>query len=464
MTELRITVTNTSPTGGTALTPTYFGFHDGSFDLFNVGEAASPGLESLAEDGAAATLAQERLAVSPGSQGIVVAGAAGPIDTQEVTTAIIDVDGATNRFASYGAMILPSNDAFIGTDDAVELFDSAGNFLGASRSVFEGTDVYDAGTEVNTELDAAFINQTAPNTGVDENGTVQLHPGFNGSAGNPEGEGDQIILGGTNAFGNFIDPVAADFTLPGAQIAVVHINTVVTTELTAGRDVFKGGTDDDIVTGGEGRDFLFGNAGYDDLFGGEGRDFLSGGTGADLLDGGEGRDLLFGGAGADRIFGGEGNDRAFGGDGNDLIDGGAGRDRLDGGAGNDRLDGGEGRDRLEGGAGDDALSGGADRDFLFGGSGDDLLNGGAGNDRLYGGIGADRFVFASGDGRDRVDDFDASEDTLQLVGTSITDLAGLDAASRERGGNLIIDLDGSDRIVLRDTSFDELNDGNVLFA
>ena len=185
MTELRITVTNTSPAGGTFLTPTYFGFHDGAFDLFDVGEAASPGLESLAEDGAAATLAQERLAVSPDSQGIVVTGAQGPIVTQEVTTATIDIDGSVNRFASYGAMLLPSNDAFVGTDEAVTLFNEDGSFAGASRTVFTGADVYDAGTEVNTEEDAAFLNQTAPNTGVTEGGTVQLHPGFNGSAGNP---------------------------------------------------------------------------------------------------------------------------------------------------------------------------------------------------------------------------------------------------------------------------------------
>ena len=461
MTELRITVTNTSPAGGTFLTPTYFGFHDGAFDLFDVGEAASPGLESLAEDGAAATLAQERLAVSPDSQGIVVTGAQGPIVTQEVTTATIDVDGSVNRFASYGAMLLPSNDAFVGTDEAVTLFNEDGSFAGASRTVFTGADVYDAGTEVNTEEDAAFLNQTAPNTGATEGGTVQLHPGFNGSAGNPGGT--QNILGGTNTFGEFIDPVAADFTLPGAQIAVVHINTVVETKGTSGRDIFFGDDDDDIVTGGEGRDILVGNAGYDDLFGGEGRDYLNGGAGADLLDGGEGRDLILGGAGADRISAGEGNDRAFGGSGNDVIEGGNGRDHLSGGTGNDALNAGEGRDVLHGGEDNDYLAGGAGRDFLFGGSGVDVLIGGTGNDRLYGGEGADTFKFTDGDGRDRVDDFDAAVDTIKLIGTGITDFDALDDASRERGENLIIDY-GDGRVVLRDTAFDELNEANFQFA
>ena len=225
MTELRITVRNTSEIGGTFLTPVYFGFHNGDFDLFDVGQAASAGLEQLAEDGSSATLAVERAAAAAGSQGIVVTGAGGPVATQEVTSGILDVDGTINTQVSLAAMILPSNDAFIGTDQAVTLFDGAGAFLGAQTLVFEGTDVYDAGTELNTELEAAFLNQTGPNTGDDEGGTVQLHPGFNGSEGNPAGEGDQVILSGTavNAAGAPIDTVAADFTRPGAGIAEIHI-------------------------------------------------------------------------------------------------------------------------------------------------------------------------------------------------------------------------------------------------
>ena len=123
-------------------------------------------------------------------------------------------------------MILPSNDAFVGTLDPVQLFDENGDFLGNQTLTFEGSDVYDAGTEVNTELDAAFINQMGPNTGETENGVIRFHDGFNGSVGNPEGEGDQIILGGTNAFGDTIDPTAADFTIDGAQIAEVSIELV----------------------------------------------------------------------------------------------------------------------------------------------------------------------------------------------------------------------------------------------
>ena len=382
MTELRITVRNLSDDGGVFLTPVYFGFHDGSFDLFDAGATASPGLEALAEDGNFSVIAGERQAADADSQGLVVTGAAGPIATQEMTSATIDVDGVSNGFASFGAMILPSNDAFIGTDQAVQLFDAYGRFTGEQTITFAGSDVYDAGTEVNTELDAAFINQMGPNTGVDENGVITQHPGFNGSLGNPVGEGDQIILGGTNAFGEAIDPVAADFTQPGAQIAEVHINTVVERTGTDKRDVIIGRGDDDIVDAGAGRDFIFTRGGWD------------------------------------------------------VVDAGAGNDKVFGGAGVDVLHGGAGRDWINGGRDDDYISGGTGRDFLIGGRGDDvfIFNEGDGNDKIldFDRRGDDRLLLNI-EGVDSFEDvLDAVEETWKGVTLDFDDagsitLAGVDA-------------------------------------
>ena len=49
-----------SDLGGTFNTPVWFGFHDGAtFDLFTEGEAASTGLERLAEDGSIEGIAAE---------------------------------------------------------------------------------------------------------------------------------------------------------------------------------------------------------------------------------------------------------------------------------------------------------------------------------------------------------------------------------------------------------------------
>jgi Ca2+-binding RTX toxin-like protein len=330
MTDLRVTIKNTSEKGGTFLTPVWFGFHDGSFDLFNVGEAASPGLEQLAEDGAAAILGTELIAADADGQGLVVTGAAGPIATQETTSTILDVDGVSNPFASFGSMIIPSNDAFIGTGEALRLFDTQGRFLGETTIEFAGQDAYDAGTEVNTELDAAFINQMAANTGVDESGVVHRHPGFNGSLGNPVGDGDQIILGGVNEAGEFVDPVAADFTRPDADLAEVHINTVRVREGTDDRDLIIGHGDDDLVAAGGGNDTVFGGAGWD---------VVDGGTGDDNILGGRGDDQLNGGAGDDKIFGGRGDDLIAGGEGDDWMAGGAGADTFlfQGGDGNDNI-------------------------------------------------------------------------------------------------------------------------------
>ncbi|MCV6584695.1 MAG: spondin domain-containing protein [Marinibacterium sp.] len=307
MTDLRITVKNTSEIGGTFLTPVYFGFHDGSFDLFDLGESASAGLESLAEDGSPAALAAERLAADADSQGLVVTGDAGPVATQETTSGTISVNGASNGFVSFASMIIPSNDAFIGTNDAIRLFNGSGDFIREQTITIDGSNVYDAGTEVNTELDAAFINQTGPNTGLDENGVVHLHPGFNGSEGNPVGDGDQIILGGTNAAGAAITE-EADFTRDGAQIAEIHINTVLEHDGTAGRDVILGGRDDDLVDAGAGNDIILTYRGWDVIDAGDGQDLVYAGSGDDLITGGSGNDTLYGGTGDDTFLFAQGDD------------------------------------------------------------------------------------------------------------------------------------------------------------
>ncbi|MEM6374921.1 MAG: spondin domain-containing protein [Pseudomonadota bacterium] len=348
-TEVRIAVINTSGIGGTAFTPLFAGFHDGSFDVYNPGEAASAGLEAVAEDGANGTIAAELIALDSDGQtvnvvGTTPAGGPGPIEAGGRASTTLEVDGASNGFLSLASMVLPSNDAFFGTNSAVQLFSEKGRFEGAQTLIFEGSDVLDAGTEVNTELDAAFINQTAPNTGVDEGGVVTRHPGFNGSLGNPVGEGDQIILGGTNAFGQAIDPVEADFTQPGAQIAAIHVNTVRRIEGGDRKDFIFGGRDDDIVHGNGGADIILGRGGWDVIYGGDGKDFISGGSGADELYGGKGADVIRGGSGSDLISGGKGKDVIFGGSGDDVISGGAGFDILRGGGGDDRFVFSEGSD------------------------------------------------------------------------------------------------------------------------
>lgn len=91
-----------------------------------------------------------------------------------------------------------------------------------------------------------------------------------------------------------------------------------------------------------------------------------------------------------------------------------------GGDGNDTLTGGSGADKLYGDAGTDKLYGGAGNDILSGGAGDDLLSGQAGTDTLTGGSGKDTFVYANGGGSDKITDYTAGYDTLQISSGSIS--------------------------------------------
>lgn len=217
--ELMITIENLAPTNGTWLTPVWGGFHDGGFDLYDDGSAASLGLERIAEDGNASVLSGEFLGSGFGTVDGMIGG--GPIAPGVVASQVFTLDSAaaTSQYFSFASMILPSNDAFIGNEaaDAHRIFDANGNFLGADFFV-TGADVRDAGTEVNDELpeNTAFFGQAAPDTGVVEGGVVGFHPGFLGSAGNP---GVPSILADPNFAG-------ADFSIDGYPVARVTISVV----------------------------------------------------------------------------------------------------------------------------------------------------------------------------------------------------------------------------------------------
>ncbi|NER79526.1 MAG: PEP-CTERM sorting domain-containing protein [Leptolyngbya sp. SIO1D8] len=220
---LRVSVENLAPENGTLLTPVWVGFHNGGFDIYDRGAslAAFPGTESLVEDGLTEQISAQFDTVGAGEvQGTILGlgGAnAGPIDSGEIASLLFEVDASlpSSRYFSYASMVIPSNDAFIANGDplAFEIFDDAGNFLGADFTVL-GSQVLDGGTEVNDEspVTTAFFGQQAPNTSVDENGVVELHPGFNsvGSGG---------ILDDP-AFAN------ANFLADGFQVARIRVELV----------------------------------------------------------------------------------------------------------------------------------------------------------------------------------------------------------------------------------------------
>ncbi len=229
-----VVVENLAPAQGVFFTPMWIAFHDGSFDLFNDGEAvpAGGGIERMAEDGDLGALrggfAASSAAGAGGFDEVLFAPDGFPgapvFDPGDRSVMIFDIDAVSQGYFSYASMIIPSNDAFIGNNNpmAFPLFNHRGKFMGTRTIMVMGSMVWDAGTEANTEMDAAFFNQTAPNTGMTTSEPVHPHPGFIGSMGNPGGT--PIILGGTSGPGIFFDAVAADFTRPGAMIARITIH------------------------------------------------------------------------------------------------------------------------------------------------------------------------------------------------------------------------------------------------
>ena len=174
---LRVTVTNTAAPNGFAITPVYAAVHDGSFDAFTEGEAASQGVETIAELGSVADLPAERLSADPDAVAGVVSGPTiPPLLAGEMGSIDIAVDDpASQRFFTFLSMIVPSNDTFIGNDDplAYELFDASGFFLGPLTIDVTGLHIYDAGTEVNDPLDGpAFVAGVDATLGTVENGVV----------------------------------------------------------------------------------------------------------------------------------------------------------------------------------------------------------------------------------------------------------------------------------------------------
>jgi len=181
--DLRISIENLASSDGFFLTPLWVGLHDGSFDLFDTGSTASAGLELLAEDGDASTLFSEF--AMPGriqKSGIGNPdGFGGPpvIDPGETATdTITPINPASYPYLSYASMVIPSNDAFIGNGDplAYRVYNNDGTFAGPITIDIFGSGIWDAGTEVNNTMGAAF--STVGGTGSDEGGTVQAHSGL----------------------------------------------------------------------------------------------------------------------------------------------------------------------------------------------------------------------------------------------------------------------------------------------
>lgn len=174
-----VTVTNQQAEGGLSLTPLWLAFSDGeSFDAFDLAAAASQGVEDIAELGDAATIRDELLAAQDTAQGGLIGAPGGfegapIIEPGESVGVTFDVDPESQAFVQFLSMILPSNDAFVGLDDAVRLFGEDGAFLGERSFTLTSAFAFDAGTEVDDLSNGpAFVAGQTGTEGAAEGGVI----------------------------------------------------------------------------------------------------------------------------------------------------------------------------------------------------------------------------------------------------------------------------------------------------
>ena len=190
--DLSVEITNL--TNATFFTPLLVAAHNHHTDLFEVGTGASYNLQAMAEGGDISGLIEE---VEQAGGEYVANPAAGLLAPGQSTQAMLETDRHSTSLLSIVAMLLPTNDGFVGLD-ALKIPSRRGTY-----TVY--LNAYDAGTEANDEI---LTGGGAPNTpgipadpggnagtgaiadvGPDFNQTVHIHRGI---------LGDTDLLGGTS--------------------------------------------------------------------------------------------------------------------------------------------------------------------------------------------------------------------------------------------------------------------------
>lgn len=211
--QLLVTVESLTPANGAALTPFAVGFHNGAFDAFNPGATASLGVENLAELGDGAAYINELKAAHPAAVGgmvIATENAFGPGIFLPGGSGSFEfiIDSSVHRFFSFGSMVVPSNDRFVGNAAPIELFDAGGNFVGQTLTLL-GANIWDSGTEVDAHFGAAFIQGQDAMLGNPQGGVIALNGNF------------AVYAGATTAAGYTFD------VLPGDADGIARISFTV---------------------------------------------------------------------------------------------------------------------------------------------------------------------------------------------------------------------------------------------
>lgn len=172
--EVQVTVENLAPANSIAFAPLRVGFNSGLYDSFDAGKAASEAIVSIAEGGSGDLWFPAFQAAEPNATlGTVVPNPAGPLLPGASAQAQFVVDPAVNRYFTFGSMVVPSNDHFIGNDSPMqyELFDAGGQ-LNIASIVLQGGDIWDAGSEATDPVNAAFLQVGTNALRTPQNGVV----------------------------------------------------------------------------------------------------------------------------------------------------------------------------------------------------------------------------------------------------------------------------------------------------
>lgn len=196
--KARFEVTVTNVTRDQAFTPLLVVAHRPGLRLFELGQPASPELETLAEEGNTAPL-KALLDAAPRVDGTATsAGLLAPGDT-----ATVEVEGTVHDVISLAAMLIPTNDAFVAIDSVRPGWES--------RTVYARA--YDAGTEQNDETCANI-----PGPHFDECGG----PGSGGVGPADPKEGFVRVHEGIHGVGD-LAAAARDWRNPVAKVTVRRI-------------------------------------------------------------------------------------------------------------------------------------------------------------------------------------------------------------------------------------------------
>ena len=175
--QLRVTVRNLAPTNSVSYAPLRVGFNNGTFDAFNNGLAPTAPIISIAEGGSGSDWFPAFAAADPtATLGTVVGMPAGPLLPGATASTVFTVDPSINRFFTFAAMVVPSNDHFIGNDNPMQylLFNGAGQLNISTISQF-GRDIWDNGSETEDPANAAFLVGGINANRTPQNGVVNFN-------------------------------------------------------------------------------------------------------------------------------------------------------------------------------------------------------------------------------------------------------------------------------------------------